>query len=167
MTPVRRDRSALVEAGLLALLGAGVLLDALGYPPPLVEGAPGPAFFPRLVAILLLGCAAGLALRSRRRPSPSAPSAAGAETKPPAAGDPADGAVGIPRELRRWGAALWIAAYLLALPLLGVLFALPALVCGLMWLSGERSYGLLLAVPLGFAGFLHLLFERVLGVPLP
>ena len=157
----------LVEAGLLALLGAGVLVDALGYPPPLVEGAPGPAFFPRLIAVLLLGCAAGLALRFRHRPSPSAPSAAGAETKPPAAVGPADGAAGFSRELRRWGAALWIAAYLLALPVLGVPVALPALVCGLMWLSGERSYGLLIAVPLGFAGLLHLLFERILGVPLP
>ena len=46
----RRGSASLVEAGLLALVGVGVLLDARGYPAPLLEGVPGPAFFPGLVA---------------------------------------------------------------------------------------------------------------------
>ena len=46
--------AAFVEAGLLALVGAGVLVDARGYPAPLIEGVPGPAFFPGLVAALLI-----------------------------------------------------------------------------------------------------------------
>lgn len=162
MTGGRRARSRLPEAGVLTALAAGVLLDAQGYPPPLVEGAPGPAFFPRLVAFLLLGCAVGLAFGVRRKPAP------GKAGEPGRRGAAAAADAGrTRRELRRWGAALWVAGFLLAVPLLGSLAALPALVGGLMYLSGERSYRVLVAVPLGFAGFLHLLFEWLLGVPLP
>lgn len=166
MTGGRGARWRLPEAGVLTALAAGVLLDAQGYPPPLVDGAPGPAFFPRLVAFLLLGCAVGLAFGVRRKPAP------GEAREPGRRGDGAgDGAAAdagrTRRELRRWGAALWVAGFLLAVPLLGSLAALPALVGGLMYLSGERSYRVLVAVPLGFAGFLHFLFEWLLGVPLP
>ena len=45
--------------------------------------------------------------------------------------------------------------------------ALPPLVLGLMWLSGERSPWILTAVSLAFGGFVHLLFVVTLGVPLP
>ena len=159
MTAARGARPGLPEAVVLAVLAGGVLFDSLGYPPPLVAGAPGPAFFPRLVAFLLLGCAVGLAFRGRRRPAPApgTAKAAGAGADPD----------GTRRELRRWSAALWVAAFLLAAPVFGSLAALPALVGGLLFLSGERSYGVLIAIPLAFAAFLHLLFERLLGVPLP
>ena len=142
-----RVRSALVEAGLLALVGAGVLLDARGYPAPLIEGVPGPAFFPGLVAALLIACAGVLALRPARAPQ---------------------GAQGTGRGvLRLLGATLWIAGFLLVLPIIGHLAALPPLVLGLMWLSGERSPWILTAVSLAFGGFVHLLFAVVLGVSLP
>ena len=36
----------LAEAGLLAVVGAAVLLDSRGYPPSLAEGAPGPGLLP-------------------------------------------------------------------------------------------------------------------------
>lgn len=142
-----RRRGPLLESGLLVLIGAGVLFDAGGYPRPLAEGVPGPAFFPRLLAIFLIGCAVVLAVRSLRRPeSPGSP---GGGTK------------------RLAGAVLWIAGFLFAAPLLGNLMALPPLVGGLMWLSGERSPGLLIAISLAFAGCVHLLFAVALGVPLP
>ena len=142
-----RDSISLVEAGLLAAVGAGVLLDARGYPAPLIEGVPGPAFFPGLVAAFLIACASVLALRGTRAPQGAPESARGV--------------------LRLLGATLWIAGFLLVLPLIGHLAALPPLVLGLMWLSGERSPWILIAVSLAFGGFVHLLFVVALGVPLP
>lgn len=142
-----RRRGTLLEAGLLALVGAGLLLDAGSYPQPLAEGVPGPAFFPRLLAIFLIGCAVVLAVRSFRRPESTGPPGGGTK--------------------RLAGAVLWIAGFLFAVSLLGHLVALPVLVGGLMWLSGERSPGLLIAVPFTFTGAVHLLFVVVLRVPLP
>lgn len=147
MSDPSRRPAALVEAGLVALVGAGVLLDARGYPAPLIEGVPGPAFFPGLVALLLIACAAVLALRPQPRP----------------AGEVMSGT----RALRFVGAVLWIAVFLVTLPLIGHFAALPPLVAGLMWLSGERSPWILAAVSLAFGGFVHLLFVVTLGVPLP
>lgn len=147
MSEGSRRPAAFVEAGLVALLGAGVLLDARAYPAPLIEGVPGPAFFPGLVAFLLIGCSAVLALRPSREPA-----SAGME----------GGGV-----LRLGGAVLWVAGFLLMLPLIGHLATLPPLILGLMWLSGERSPWILIAVSLAFGGFVHLLFVVTLGVPLP
>ena len=147
MSEQRRRPAALVEAGLVALLGAGMLLDSRGYPAPLIEGVPGPAFFPGLVAFLLIGCAAVLALRPSREPARAGMEGGGV--------------------LRLGGAVLWIAGFLLTVPLIGHLAALPPLVLGLMWLSGERSPWVLAAVSLAFGGFVHLLFVVTLGVPLP
>ena len=142
-----RRLASLVEAGLLALVGAGVLLDARGYPASLIEGVPGPAFFPGLVVVLLIGCAAVLAVRPVRAPGSAVTRNGGA--------------------LRFVGATLWIAAFLLALPVIGHFAALPLLVLGLMWLAGERSPWILIAVSVVFAGCVHLLFVVTLGVPLP
>ena len=142
-----RRPGSLIEAGLLALLAAGVLIDAHAYPPPLAQGAPGPAFFPRLLAVLVIGGAAVLAARALR--GGDAPTRPGGGT------------------LRLFGAAAWIAGFLLALPVLGHLLALPPLVAGLMWLFGERSPRVLVGVPAAFAGCVHLLFAVALGVHLP
>lgn len=147
MSDGRRRPAALVEAGLLVLVGAGVLLDARGYPAPLIEGVPGPAFFPGLVAALVIVCAGILALRPGQ-----------------ATGNAPRTARGV---FRLVGATLWIAGFLAVLPLIGHLAALPPLVLGLMWLSGERSPWILVAVSLAFGGFVHLLFVVTLGVPLP
>ena len=136
---------------MVALLAAGILLDTLGYPAPLTAGAPGPAFFPRLVAAFLLAAAVALAVR-RPRTLEAAPSREGALRK---------GA------LRLAAASGWIAAFLVALPLAGHLATVPVLVVGLMWLAGERSARTLVLVSLLFGAFVHLLFVRALGVPLP
>ena len=141
-----RRQGVLVEAALLALVGAGVFVDTLGYPSPLIEGVPGPAFFPRLLAVLLLAAAVTLAVRPTRA-SDIEPLGGGA--------------------VRLAGAAGWIAGFLFALPWLGHLVALPPLVGGLMWLSGERSARTLIVISLLFGGFVHLLFVVALGVPLP
>ena len=147
MSEGRRRPSARVEAGLLALIGAGVLFDARGYPAPLIEDVPGPAFFPVLLAALLIAGAAVLGFRPPRKIASEKTDGGGA--------------------LRLLGPTLWIAGFLVVLPLIGHLLALPPLVFGLMWLSGERSPWTLTAVSLAFGGFVHLLFVVTLGVPLP
>ena len=134
----------LLEAGALTLVGIFVLIDAWTYPSSLTAGTPGPAFFPRLLAALLIGCASWLAFRGNTEQPDRARSGA-----------------------RLWLAALAIAGFLLLLPIAGTLLALPFLTFALMWLSGERSRIVLASVPVLFAGFAHVLFVVVLGVPLP
>lgn len=161
----------LAEAGLLAAAGAAVLLDSRGYPPSLTEGAPGPAFFPRLLAVLLIASAAWLAIRAWRgaKESGSGGESGAGRSRGNAASDSAAGG-GAGTRIRRlgvWIAVAWIAAFLLVWPLLGTVLSVPLLVVGLMWLTGERSWRTLVSVPLAFAGFIYLVFMVLLGVPLP
>ncbi len=169
----------LVEAGLLAAAGAAVLLDSRGYPSSLTEGAPGPAFFPRLLAVLLIASAAWLAIRAwrgAREKSSRGESAGGSDTgrsRGNVASDsdsdsaPGSGAGTRIQRLGVWIAVAWIAAFLLIWPVLGTVVSVPLLVVGLMWLTGERSWRTLVSVPLAFAGFIYLVFMVLLGVPLP
>ena len=167
------------ETGLLAAVGAAVLIDSRGYPPSLAEGAPGPAFFPRLLAVVLIACAAWLAFRMWRgaKEKGSGGGSAGASGGESGAGRSrgnvsAESAAGsgagsrIPR-LGVWIAVAWIAAFLLIWPRLGTVLSVPLLVAGLMWLTGERSWRTLVSVPLAFAAFIYLVFMVLLGVPLP
>ena len=173
----------LAETGLLAAVGAAVLLDSRGYPPSLAEGAPGPAFFPRLLAALLIASAAWLAIRAWRgarwrgsggekRSGSDGESGVGSDAERSRGNVSSDSASGSKtgtriRRLGLWLAVAWIAAFLLVWPLLGTVLSVPLLVVGLMWLTGERSWRTLVSVPLAFAGFIYLVFMVLLGVPLP
>ncbi len=165
----------LAEAGLLAAAGAAVLLDSRGYPPSLAEGAPGPAFFPRLLAVLLIACVAWLAIRALRgakRSGSDGESGEGSDagrSRGNASSEPArsKGPGSRAKRLGLWIAVAWIAAFLLVWPRLGTVLSVPLLVVGLMWLTGERSWRTLVSVPLAFAGFIYLVFMVLLGVPLP
>ena len=163
----------LAEAGLLAAVAAAVLLDSRSYPGSLAEGAPGPAFFPRLLAMLLMGCAAWLAIRASRRSERSGSPTGRSEPPPTGESAPARSrgnvsrAPGAGRGVRLGLGAGWIAVFLLVWPHLGTVISVPLLVAGLMWLTGERSRVVLIAVPLVFASFIHLVFMVALGVPLP
>ena len=172
-------RRLLTETGLLAAIGAAVLLDSRGYPPSLAEGAPGPAFFPRLLAVLLIACAAWLAIRAWRggtktgsRGESSGVSGGGSGAGRSRGNVSSESAAGVEvgsriPHLGVWIAVAWIAAFLLAWPRLGTVLSVPLLVVGLMLLTGERSWRTLVAVPLAFAGFIYLVFMVLLGVPLP
>lgn len=142
-----------VEPAALAAIGAAVLLDTLGYPEALAPGAPGPAFFPR---ILGAGLIAGAAILALRRPDRADPGGARPGSGPR-----------IHRRRRVWVASAWIAAALSALSFVGTLFVLPPLVGGLLWLSGERTPSLLVGVPAAFTALVWLVFSVLLGVPLP
>lgn len=167
----------LVEAGLLAAAGAAVLLDSRGYPPSLTEGAPGPAFFPRLLAVFLIASAAWLAIRAwrgAREKGSRGESAGGSDTERSRGNVSSDPAADVratagtrTRRLGVWIAVAWIAAFLLIWPVLGTVLSVPLLVVGLIWLTGERSWRTLVLVPLAFAGFIYLVFMVLLGVPLP
>lgn len=165
----------LTEAGPLAAAGAALLLDSRGYPPSLAEGAAGPAFFPRLLAALLIACAAWLAIRMWRgaRERGSAADSRGGSGAGRSRGNvssasaSASGAASRIARLGVWIAVAWIAAFLLVWPRLGTVLSVPLLVAGLMWLTGERSWRTLVSVPLAFAGFIYLVFMVLLGVPLP
>ncbi len=174
----------LAEAGLLAAAGAAVLLDSRGYPPSLTEGAPGPAFFPRLLAALLIAFAAWLAIRAWRgaKEGGSGERSSDADSRGESSAGRSRGNVALESDsdsapgesastriqpLGVWIAVTWIAAFLLVWPLLGTVLSVPLLVVGLMWLTGERSWRTLVSVPLAFAGFIYLVFMVLLGVPLP
>ena len=158
----------LAEAAFLAVLAVGVLLDSRSYPASLSEGAPGPAFFPRLLATLLIICAVWLAVRARPWSPPPEPPA---EPPPPPDARRSRGNVfsgsAVGPGVRLWFAVAWIAAFLLVWSRLGTVVSVPLLVVGLMWLTGERSRVVLVSVPLVFAGFIYLVFMVALGVPLP
>ncbi|WP_419167078.1 tripartite tricarboxylate transporter TctB family protein [Candidatus Palauibacter sp.] len=170
VTPLR----LLAEAAFLAVLAVGVLLDSRSYPASLAEGAPGPAFFPRLLATLLIVCAVWLAVRGRpwsHPPElpPESPPEPPLEPQPDlrrSRGNVFSGS-GAGRGARLWLAVGWIAAFLLVWSRLGTVVSVPLLVVGLMWLTGERSRAVLVTVPLAFAGFIYLVFMVALGVPLP
>lgn len=137
----------------LAALAVYVVVEAAGYPDSLVPGAPGPAFFPRLLAVALLGLCALLLVRlwrSKRAPSASEPRSKAASHR----GRVLVGLVGLVLTLR-------------LVPYLGALVVLPPALALILWLMGERRPPRLIAIPLAFDLFLWLVFVRALAVDLP
>lgn len=142
----------------LGAVAVVVMADTLSYPPSLVPGAPGPAFFPRLLAGLLF--ALGLLLAARAwadDPGEVEPDADGPEGAPAGSLD----------LVRVAGGVTAIAAFLWLAPRIDTFALLPVLVASLMTLMGERRVAPLVAVPLGFTGFVYLVFHRAFGVLLP
>ncbi len=132
----------------MAAIAIGVGWNSMSYPGSVVPDAPSPAFFPRLLAGLLVGCALVLLARATTRP-------AEANEKEPLG-------------LRRLGGAIAaIAVFLTLSGPLDVLILLPVLTALLMLLSGERSKLALAVAPIGFTLFIYVVFVRWLGVALP
>lgn len=160
----------------LCAVAAVVAADTLSYPPSLVPGAPGPAFFPRLLAGLLFALGLVLAARAWRDDHGAVEPDAGAaerEGRSPerARGDggsrPAGSPAGRLEVVRVAGGVTAIAAFLWLAPRIDTFALLPVLVASLMALMGERRAVPLLAVPLGFTLFVYLVFHRAFGVILP
>ena len=146
----------LAEAGLLAVVAAGVLLDSRFTRDRWPRGRRVRPSSPGCLAVLLMGLRGLLAVRARRQAA-NRPRTFGNVSAGPGAG----------RGSRLGLGAAWIAVFLLAWPRLGTVVSVPLLVAGLMWLTGERSRLALVSVPLVFAAFIYLVFMVALGVPLP
>ncbi len=134
--------------------GAAIFAATLGYPR-LDDGAPGPALFPQVLAVLMIGFGACLAL----------PAVLGWHTNPP-------DATPISARLHAGGvlnALLVFAAiivFMLVSPVLGFLLTTAAILLGLMWWLGTPLLRAALAA-VGLTLFVYVIFGKVLRVPLP
>lgn len=153
-----------------------VAIDALSYPPSLVPGAPGPAFFPRLLAGLLFALGIALAVRAGREGGavhgdphgePAAPTDRMPDRDPEPREDEARASAARLDLARVAGGVAAIGAFLWLAPWTGTFVLLPVLVAALMGLMGERRPASLIGVPLAFALFVYLVFYRAFGVAVP
>lgn len=147
--PTRAGEAA--TAAVLAAVAASIFVETAGYPASLVPGAPGPAFFPRFLAVILGLLAVLLAVRAFRRDGEAASAPVGSE-----------GAAG-----RITAVFLMVVVFLAAVGALGFFVLLPPLLAGVMAVMGERRIGALLAVPLLFDLFVYVVFYRLFSVDLP
>src|SRR5512132_555636 len=104
--------------------GAAIFAATLGFPR-LEGGSPGPALFPRVLAVLMIGFGACLAfpaaLRRHTNPPDAAPAAAGLHPG------------GVINALLVFAA---IIVFMLVSPVLGFLLTTAAILLGLMWWLG-------------------------------
>ena len=138
-----------VAAGVLLVVAGYVWIETAGYPGSLISGAPGPAFFPRLLAVLTAGLALLLGERAVRGTSTAGREVTGGEA------------------IRVGGAVLLLVGFRVLLGRLGTFLLLPPLLAAVMLLMGERSMLALAGVPLLFDVFVYLVFYRFFSVDLP
>jgi hypothetical protein len=145
----------------VAIVGASLGLGALlGVPAQIsaIADVQSPAFFPILIALVLV--AVSVLLLTARRLGPSKPG----EITAPAEGDET-GPVEAPRRLA--AAALCLVAYYAALELIGMVPASVLAIAALALTLGYRRYGILAAVALALPVGIFLAFEKGLFVLLP
>jgi len=134
--------------------GAAIFLATLGFPR-LDGGSPGPALFPRVLAVLMIGFGACLAFQAALRRHTNPPDAA-----PVPAGPHAGGVI---------NALLVFAAiivFMLVSQVLGFLLTTAAILLGLMWWLGT-PLPRAAAAAVGLTLFVYVIFGKVLRVPLP
>jgi len=134
--------------------GAAIFAATLGFPR-LDGGAPGPALFPRVLAVLMIGFGACLAFPAALRRRTNGPDA----TPIPAGPHPG----GVINALLVFAA---IIVFMLASPVLGFLLTTAAILLGLMWWLGTPLLRAAAAAA-GLALFVYVIFGKVLRVPLP
>ena len=148
-----RIHDGIIGAG-FTLAGAAIFARTLAYPR-LEGGAPGPALFPQVLAVLMVGfgvCLVVPAVSGLRRQS--------AEEAPT---DPGPGSGGIVNALLVFVA---IIVFMLVSPPVGFLLPPAALLLGLMWWLGTPVVRAALAAA-GLTLFVYVIFGKVLRVPLP
>lgn len=179
-------RADLASSVALLLLATVVVVDSRGYPPSLVPEAPGPAFFPRLLAAAFAVCAVMLVwpwlVRRPWREGTTGRGAAaelsasaeepGREARGPDGG--AEESAGEPHEGKPAGgwrlvlvAVGLVAGFVALVPRSDTFLLLPPLIAGLMALMGERRPLALVAIPVLFDVFIYVVFFQAFGVPLP
>jgi len=146
--PRRHD---LVGGLLAAALGAAVVLHVQTFPE-LPDGQPGPALFPGIVGSLLV--LFGLVLLVR-----------GVLARGTPATDP-DAGITRQGRLRALAVLGLVIGYILLAEVLGFVVTMGVLLFLLMWLLGTRPLVAVLATA-ATTGFIFLVFEELLLVPLP
>jgi len=144
---------ALIGAG-FALAGAAVFLTTLGFPRQ-DDGAPGPALFPRVLAVLMIVFGASLTV--------SRLAGRGAAAAGESAAGPAVARQGTVNALLVFAAIVF---FMVASAPLGFLITGGLILAGLMWRLGAP---LVQAVPVsvGVTLFIYVIFGKILRVPLP
>jgi hypothetical protein len=137
-----------VASVLLVLLAAGVFAVSRDFPSA-ITAAPGPAFFPRVIAAGLGAVAVVLFVRSLTTGDDRTHRITADETK----------RVAVPVAL--------LVAYVLALPVLGFLLDTFAFLVVAMWYSGATDAPTTIPVAAGVAVVLQYAFVDFLHVPLP
>ncbi len=139
----------IVAAAALLALGVVYFYLATQLPERSLPNIPGPAFFPYLIAIVLIGLSVALLAQGLRgyRPAPISLNLA--------ARAPAIAALAL------------FAAYLAALPRLGFLAASIPFAGGMIWLYGGRNPLLVAGGAVALPLLLSLLFREVFRIPLP
>lgn len=142
-------RRADLVIGLALLALAGVYYEqSLGIVRGFASDRLGPAFFPRLLALVLAVLAVTLIVRAgsgRSDPAPLPPVRAGLF-------------------LTMLGL---LVAYALLMPRVGFIVATPVLLGAVIWLLGLRAWPALTGTALGITLVLYLVFARALHVLLP
>lgn len=147
-------RGEAIAGAVLLALAVAYLAEALRLPRPRYAVGPGPAFLPVLLAVALGLLALGLLGRAFVG-GPRAPA--------PGRGTP---------WLRGGGwrlvvIVLALAAYALLFERLGFLLSTALFLGFLLAAVGQQRWPVVLAVALGTAALAHLLFVRLLAIPLP
>ena len=142
---------SLVGAG---FAGAGALVFAatLTYPP-MDDGQPGPALFPRIIAVLLIGFGARLAWMGLRRRDRTEPVAWGRLYRNPGF-------------INALFVVVAVAAYVVLADHLGFLLTAAGVMFALTWRLARRPVTAV-AVAAAFTLVVHVLFAKLLRVPLP
>ena len=167
MTQLASKNPTLSKDGIAALvwISLGGLLFwqsflLLGLEEATAIGIFGPAFYPKLLALLIMILGVHLLLKDLRRRSVSVSTETSDLDGDDAAAHPPDLRLSVV-------AFMGLIGYTYLLSKIGYLLITPIMLLGLMLLMGERRWLMMIVWAIGFSTGLHLLFRYALRVILP